>query len=399
MNKFLQRMKAPKPKLTKLRHNILVYIASLFAISRILYVIIGDISIRVFNQYVPSSLTAYPVRISKYLPIQMWYPWDSVHYGNLARLYNFSLSPLKPTLQHGGKGAYYMLHWFPLYPIAGKLVHLLMRISIPYSLLMISNLCFLASLYLIYKLVRFDGEDDGFARRVVAIVILLPTSFIFSAALSESFFLLLAVTALYFARTQRWIMAGLFGFLLALTRSEGFLIVIPLLAEALQQYGFKLRNVKRYTKPAIAISVTVLGVLSFMLYSWVRTKDVFAYVHSQQLASSVSLGNPFSYLFHNLLKFRTLIVLGELAIIASVWRKLRWSYLAYAVVFTFITLAVGNSAAASVLRYISVVFPVAIGVGYLMKKQTVANTMWIGLGLLNGALFILWVNWWTGFII
>jgi hypothetical protein len=383
----------------KISSNIYVYILGLFIVSRLIYISLGDITLRIFNQYIPSSSMAYQDKISSHIPIQMWYVWDAVHYGNLAKLYNFSLSKLPVDHTVAGKSSYYLLHWFPLYPVTGKLLNLITHISIPYSLIIVSNLAFLISLILIYKLVMTDDKDNKLARRIVAVMILLPTSFIFSAALSESMFLALALAAIYSARKQKWIFAGVFGFLLALTRSEGFLIAIPLIVEAIQQYGVKPIKLKNYVKPFIACLTTVLGLAVFMIYCWARTKNAFAYVDSAKIGGEVTLGDPFYYLLHNLFKLRTLIVLAEAALIALAWKKLRWSYIAFSIIYVLIAFSIANGAVASMLRYTSFLFPVAIAVGYLMKRQSLANYLWVGLGILNGALFILWVNWWTGFII
>jgi hypothetical protein len=136
-----------------------------------------------------------------------------------------------------------------------------------------------------------------------------------------------------------------------------------------------------------------------MIYCWARTKNAFAYVDSAKIGGGVTLGDPFYYLLHNLFKLRTLIVLAEAALIALAWKKLRWSYIAFSIIYVLIAFSIANGAVASMLRYTSFLFPVAIAVGYLMKRQSLANYLWVGLGILNGALFILWVNWWTGFII
>ena len=122
-------------KLALLQSNVWVYIGELFVVSRLLYIAVGDVSSRIFMQYMPAGSAAYAEKISSHLFIQMWYVWDAIHYGHLASLYNASLAPLAAASQQGTHQAYYLLHWFPLYPLAGKLVHAITTLSIPYSLL------------------------------------------------------------------------------------------------------------------------------------------------------------------------------------------------------------------------------------------------------------------------
>jgi hypothetical protein len=384
----------------RLKKSAFVYILVLFIVSRLFYMALGDQSIKLFDKYVPPSITGYSVKINFHPYIQMWYVWDAPNYGNLARQYSTSLSILHPSFEKNGKEGYYLLHWFPLYPLASKLLSALTHINIPYSQLLISNIAFIAALYMLYKLMRLD-ENDDFARTVVALLVLLPTSFLFSAALSEPLSLFLAIASLYYARRQRWIWAGIMGFFLALCHSQGFLIAIPLLVEAIQQYGFKTEQLKAYIKPIIACVLTASGLFLFMLYCWIRTKNLFAYVDSQYADTGLRLGNPLVFLYHNLLRFKTLVILGELLIVLTAWKKMRWSYSIYAFIWIILTIAIQSNTAGigSSLRYISVVFPVAIAAGYLTRIKSLNNLVWISLGIFNGAFFILWANWWTKFIL
>jgi hypothetical protein len=229
----------------------------------------------------------------------------------------------------------------------------------------------------------------------------LPASFIFSAALSESLFLVLAIGAMLAARKQRWLLAGVLGFLLALTRSEGFLIAFPLLIEATQQYGLRKETVRHFIKPVAAAAMSVTGLLLFMLYCYIRTKNPFAYVDSQFVEAGVKFGDPLIYIYHSFFTLRTFVILGELVAVILAWKKLRWSYLAYVFVFSFVTLDIGDPPAGvgSSLRYMAIIFPIAIAAGYLVRIKSLTNIIWITLGFINGAFFVLWANWWTKFIL
>lgn len=393
------RMLHQHAALQYIRSHVLTYIVGLFVISRLLYVGIGDVAVRVLNQDVPAAKTAYSRQISTLLPIQMWYTWDSVHYGNLAAEYDLSLGRLAPTDTVGNVKTYYLLHWFPLYPWIVKIISVVTFVSIPYVQLLLNNALFIAALYLLYRLLRHD-EDDTFGRQALAFFILLPTSFIFSAGMTEALFLFLSLASLVAARQRRWPLAGLLGGLLALTRSEGFLIALPLLFEALQQYGRPTKQWRLYIRPLIACLLCGSGLGLFLLYSWVRTGTPLAYVDSQTVGSAITVHNPLLYLLENVLKLRSLIILAEVGLVAIIWRKLRWSYLVYAAIFTAVALSVADSAVASSLRYVSFIFPVGIAAAYLGQyRQWAAQYLWVGLGIIHGGLFILWVCWWTGFII
>src|SRR5665213_2675995 len=79
-------------------------------------------------------------------------------------------------------------------------------------------------LYL-YKLIEHE-YNRHVAQRATFYVSIFPT-----AVYSESLFLFLTVASFYYVRERRWVLAGAFGFLAALTRSEGVLLAAPLFIE------------------------------------------------------------------------------------------------------------------------------------------------------------------------
>src|SRR5258707_14025527 len=68
-------------------------------------------------------------------------------------------------------------------------------------------------------------------RRTWLFLCIFPTAFFFFAAYNESLFLLLTASAFLAMRRQKWWLAGILGFLAALTRSAGLFLVIPFLWE------------------------------------------------------------------------------------------------------------------------------------------------------------------------
>lgn len=330
----------------------------------------------------------------------MWYLWDSAHYTRLAQDYSFSLSKLQPNVERDGKFQYHLLSWFPLYPIAGRTMHEVTRISIPLSLIIISNISFLVALYFFYRLVRID-HSEKFSRLAIAILFLLPTSFIFSSALSEALFLLLAVLTMYFARRGLWLTAGLTAIALALTRSVGFIICIPLAVEALQQYGIPQKtNWRPFIRPFIACILAVLGLVLFMAYCWVRTGNAFAYTDSEYAFWGITFHNPLTYILTTLSQLKTILILVEMALLVILWRTVRLSLVIYGILFALAAVTPGSYfAAMSELRYTAILFPVAIAIAALAEKPQLTPYVWATLGIVQGMLFIMWVNWWTVYIV
>lgn len=158
----------------------------------------------------------------------------------------------------------------PLYPVAIRIVGWLFAGIMPASsgnllaAIIISNLAFLGSLILLYRITAQE-KDETIAKRCVAYLAIFPTAFFLLAAYSESLFLLLALLAIWAARQSRFWTAGVAGLLASLTRLTGWVLVVPLGYEYLRQRTFNWRRVR---PGVIAITLPLLGALGFLAYRW-----------------------------------------------------------------------------------------------------------------------------------
>lgn len=151
--------------------------------------------------------------------------------------------------------------FWPLYPWTTRLAHDLFGLSYETAGYVISNASFVVALILLYRLLALDFDRKVAAASLWAIA-LFPTAFFFSAAYTESLFLMLIVGALLAGRLQRWWLAGLVGALAALTRSYGMFLVLPFAVLLWQQYGETLR---RQPVRIVPVGMPLLGPA---LFSW-----------------------------------------------------------------------------------------------------------------------------------
>lgn len=152
-----------------------------------------------------------------------WQRFDTMHYLFLARegydAQNSVFPPLYPLLIWGA-GALFR-------PVLDQSAYLV-------AALLISNLAALGLFLLFYRLAREKlGERDG--RRALLYLALFPTSFFLFAGYSESLFLLLVLGTMWAIGKARPGLAGGLGFLAALTRLTGWVLVVPLLYEGWQR--------------------------------------------------------------------------------------------------------------------------------------------------------------------
>jgi hypothetical protein len=162
--------------------------------------------------YDPTNLTA---PFSSFLANAAVAPlarWDSVWYLTIAR--------------SGYSGNPDRMPFFPLYPLA---IHALGWITGSELMagVVISLVAFAVALLLLRRLIALDYAAEV-ADATVLLVAFCPMALFFSAVYTEALFLAFSVGAIYAARRERWWLAGVLGFLAAMSRNGGVALVLPL---------------------------------------------------------------------------------------------------------------------------------------------------------------------------
>jgi hypothetical protein len=294
--------------------------------------------------------------------------------------------------------------FFPLYPMAIKALAWLPAIGPLGAALIISNACFVGALVMLHGLTRLEGFSDRVARTTVLLIAIFPTAFFFLAPYSEAPFLLLSVSAFWFAQRDRWALAALMGALAALTRSIGLLLVLGLAVEAIQRS----RDDGRPLLPRLAAAAAVaLGPALYVAY-WAARGDLSAPLDAQRNWQRV-FTLPTRTLFDAVVdawRYGTywlidVLVVGVvvIAVIAGI-RMLRAGYLAYALASLAVPLFEPLPARPllSMPRFVVVLFPAFWVMARAIERERLPEPLVVasfaaGWGLL-AALFI---NWWHVF--
>ncbi len=230
-----------------------------------------------------SPNTVVPVRGGQSLQYSNWVEfisttWDSAHYLNIA--------------QNGYSGS--LFAFFPLFPTEIRLIRLLFFNLISWNLAMIfaGFINFLLLGIVLHKFISVFTQRYNLninPGKVLTTALLLPFAFFWVLPYTESLFLSLLVIGLYvlFFGKKLTTLALLVpvSFLLSLTRSAGLFFVIAPAVVVLNDFfvsgGFKLKNVFQKIKTEkfrflillLAMSASVAGLLSFMLYGYYKTGD------------------------------------------------------------------------------------------------------------------------------
>lgn len=167
-------------------------------------------------------------------------------------------------------------HWafFPAFPL---LLRLASRVTgdFLFTGMMLSHVCFLLALLLLHRMSLLFGLSANDADRCLFYLAFFPTSYFFSIPLPEALFLLLTVASFYFAKSERWWIAGLCGALASATRSTGVLLLPALAALYWEMYRpLRFRDLR---KDSLALLLVPTGLISFMIYLKVTTGNALAF--------------------------------------------------------------------------------------------------------------------------
>jgi hypothetical protein len=259
--------------------------------------------------------------------------------------------------------------YFPGFPLTWRMAAMLFR-EYPVTGILISNICFLAALWILYLLCLEIGCTPRAAERAVFYACFYPVSHFFSLPLTESLFFLLSIGTVYLGQRKKWALAGMVGIGAAATRLVG-LMTIPALVLIWWQHHRRLLPAMIYT------AIPVLGFAGFCAYLYVANGDALGFLHAQSLyGHSMHWGTALpEYLrapriFHAWgfypLHIASIAIAGSA--FAVLIRRGNVPLAIYLVGCVAVPLSVDLG---SMTRYVLGSFPVFIGISYLTENQRI----------------------------
>lgn len=328
-----------------------------------------------------------------------WANWDGGHFRGVAEngyLYQFQIV------------------FFPLYPLLIKFL-MLFGLNSLWAGLLISNLCLIAALFYLYKLVRFD-YDENIAGKVVFLTLAFPLSFYLTSVYSESLFLLLVILAFLQARQKNWVLAFLFAGLSAVTRLSGLIVIfviaieyllrkpeLPIVKYSLSKLSNYINFKKILAKPGLYFLFSLIPFSIFCLYLYIFQNNPLAFI-DQEYYWHRHLTYPWNTLVNyiqnlwnfGLFKvgsgqalFELIFFIFFLGLLGMSYFKLRASYTIYFALSLLLPISTGTLQA--IYRYGLVIFPIFILLA-LIKNQTYYQ-LWLFFSLtFLGILTVLFIN-------
>jgi hypothetical protein len=290
--------------------------------------------------------------------MNQFYHWDSLHYMSIVS--NGYVSQGENQVN---------IVFFPLYPFLTKLITFNSSFT-NLSALLTSNVSSIIAAVYLFKLTKLDFNTDT-AKRAVLYMFIFPTAFFLSAIYPEGLFLALTIASFYYARTDKWPLAGSLSLFAALTRIGGIILFPTLLLEYLHKKQWKPKKID------LNIFWITLSLVGFLIYLNINNQV---------------LGNPLSFMniertnwhqiFNPLLGFQDALhrsilggfpqnvygsvqilfaVLALMAVIACFLLRFRLSYNVY-MLLTWL-LCVSTSFWNSIPRYVIAMFPMFVLLG------------------------------------
>lgn len=314
--------------------------------------------------------------------------WDCGWYMSIAQ---HGYSTISPAIQPHAIN----LSFWPMFPFLARFIAHVTGLSILHAGLAISNLAFLACLYLLNRyctLLKFERTDAVFAVFLMAFV---PEGFLFSAFYADSLSMLGIMGAMYFARRERWWLAGLFAILASSSRPTGIIVIAFLVVYAFEALGW--RHFIRPWKDARPFIPVVLVPAGYFLMLWISyfvAGDAFAEVHTRAVGWGVHFAAPWSSLLDDFLRGPSLKfwAAGALTLLLSLI-PLYQARLSPELIFgtCYLLVIFSQNNPAGLIHYTAELPVIYIGFAWLCRKREAGKFALLGtFALVNAALFSAW---------
>lgn len=320
-----------------------------------------------------------------------WQRWDALWYERIARI---------------GYSSDESTSFFPLFPVLMRRVATFLGGDFVLAGVII---CTVAAFFAFVLLYRITAQvlDVYSAKRAVLYWAIFPTSYYLLGGYAESVMAACALATLYFAQRKIWWLTGIAAAGATLTRPVGFLVLVPVVIEVMQQaVGWSKRL--RMILPSLLATTLAMG--AWILYLQLALNDGLLWMHSEEAWKRVFVfpGQTIlltiqkiiegQFLLPNIIDLvLTMIVFG--AILTGI-KKVPLSFSAYALVMLIVPMlnyaqsgTYASIPMAAGGRRAMVVFPAFISLGGLVRGRWL-QPAWIAFSLsFQAVLFIEFVRW------
>lgn len=261
-------------------------------------------------------------------------------------------------------------NFFPLYPI---LVHIVNQIisSTLYSALLVSWVSLVGAIYFFIKITKqLYNVPTNETIRAVRLFVLFPTGVFLLATYTESLFAFLALAAIYYTFTKRYLLSVIFTIFATATHVTGMFLILLLALILIEQK-------EKIQKVVVFVVLGSLGLITYSAYLFNKFGRPLAFITAQKSHGWVQIHKGY---IHNIeTTFNTLNIFFIILIIISTiyWWKKRKSFSIYSFSFLLIPLLGGQFGGFD--RYVLMAFPIQFMLYEELRKKPLSYAIMLSL--------------------
>jgi hypothetical protein len=278
--------------------------------------------------------------------------------------------------------------FFPVYPLVVRLVAMPVSGNVPVAALVVSTACGLAALLLFHQWCTRRLGPAAALLAVTALAFYPYAWFLYGTAYSDALFLVFVLGAFLALEADRTVIAGILGALATATRPTAVVVVIGLVAVALDRRGLiGGRRPRSRLRPADgAVLLSISGLALWCAWLAIRFGNPFAFIETEGSRGWNQAPGPHTWFKSAFLDHlhrwpasgwlplvvQAVMCLAFLAAVPAVSRRFGRGYGIYVFATAFIP-AVSTSDFMGVGRYLLPAFPVFALVGAWLERHRIAQ--------------------------
>lgn len=345
--------------------NAFLRILGLFLISRLLLIVSFFVALNHFGNY---SVRGNCFSYCHHKLLNSLGSWDTGWYINVARNGYIKEAFSWDQSNYG---------FFPFYPMAMRAVALVVHDPFIAGLV-VSNFLLLAGSVFLYLLCLKLYRSNVTATLAVLLLYFFPGSYLLSGVFSESAFICFSLMCVYFFEVDNYLLSGISGFFLTLTRPFGLLIVLPFFL------AYVVKNGVNFRAKSLFLILIPMGMFSFFAYCYFTTGDFLFYVHAKQIGWHTEYARPWEVLMAGLkttddpyIRFNSFYTLFWLMIPLFLIRYMPFYLWIWVLLLIITPLSNGKVNLICMPRYILVCFPLFMMVAAFATRHKRAGGLFI----------------------
>lgn len=355
-------------------------------------IVVNLFALVVLNRFDLNGDTAY-----SWIPTEDYYQEQGLHFDIIHAQWDsfWLLDIVQDGYYLRGEEEIANVVFFPLYIILIKVGTMIIDNAIFVGWLVSSVSLFFAMIFLTKLIRAFYPKIKSLD--ALLFLLIFPTAYFFNTVYTESLFLFLSIATIYYAKKNNMLLVAVFGFLAALTRITGILLLIPILWYVLEYYQFHIKKIFAWKN--LYILAIPLGTLLFFLYHYIAFDSFLLFFEMESLWGRSFEINRDHFVADNPIATVNLmmdILFGLFAFVTTffVWKKIDKGLGLYMLVTILVAISTGTLM--SIGRYILVLFPIYIFAASI--TNTYIKLAWLLSSCMLFTLYtILFVNhYWAG---